>query len=217
MGKCFQLAVVAVALMSGAACAQISNPDNLVAPLPRNPARPVAPVAAVDVQWLWHYAQPGEDELALLRDERFAALLRVSFQAPQSFWRDGAVPLAEAAREHFGVAQSGVVAEGNRYISVSGCVAHSCPDQGLLWVDTLPKHELLIFAATDWTTQGKGMADPDAEFNLWIFPSRRLDYGVLPEAFVRSALQWKHAEHIHAAVLVDPDGTPHTLNPSTLQ
>jgi hypothetical protein len=204
--------------MSGAACAQISNPDNLVAPLPRNPARRVAPwETAVDVQWMWHYAQPGEDEMALLRDERFVTLLRESFHAPQSFWRDGAVPLAEAAREHFGVTQSGVLTEGNRYISVSGCVAHSCPDQGLLWVDTLPKHELLIFAATDWTTQGKGMADPDADFNLWIFPSRRLDSGSLPEAFVRAALQWEHAQHIHTAVLVDPDGTPHTLNPSTLQ
>jgi hypothetical protein len=86
-----------------------------------------------------------------------------------------------------------------------------------LWVDTLPNHVLLIFAATDWTAQSKGMEDPAADFNLWIFSSRALAQQALPEGFLRAALGWKHPGHIQTAVLVDPDGTPHPLNPITLQ
>lgn len=219
MRTAIQLAATALLLIATRARAQITSPDILVAPAPRPPAARAKPAPIDDVQWMWHFAQPAPngDEVGLLRDPRFARLLHDTFKAPQSFWRDGTVSLAEAASQHFGVTQGGVQGEDNRYISLTGCVAHSCPDQGLLWVDTLPNHVLLIFAATDWTAQSKGMEDPAADFNLWIFPSRALAQQALPEGFLRAALGWKHPGHIQTAVLVDPDGTPHPLNPITLQ
>src|SRR5580700_5774034 len=73
--------LAAVLLLSAAAgaCAQISNPDDLVAPVPKNPAanhgRPTN--LQDDLQWMWAFAQPGPNGRAddLRLDARFQLLL----------------------------------------------------------------------------------------------------------------------------------------------
>ena len=47
--------------------------------------------------------------------------------------------LADTALDHLTVPGK-VLADDNRYISISGCVVHFCPARGLLWVDLNGKH-----------------------------------------------------------------------------
>jgi hypothetical protein len=200
--------------------AQITNPDALIAPPPRNPAqhKPIQPTD--DLQWLWQYTrpEPDGDALALVRDPRFAILLRNQLTAPQPFWRDGADPLWNVASQYFGVTQGGVHSSDNRYITVSGCVPHQCRDQGLLWLDTAPPHPWLVFVATAWVPEGHSYTDPQAAFNLWLFPTRSLDPQHPPASLVHAISEWNRTapQLINAAIVVDPDGTPHKVNPTLL-
>ena len=219
MRHTLHLATLTLLLFIGATTrAQITNPDNLIAPPPPNPARHQQVKPTDDLQWLWPYTHPEPvgDELGLLRDPRFPILLHDALHAPQTFWRNGNLPLDKVAQQHLGVTQGGVQGDNNRYITLTGCVPHNCPDQGLLWIDTLPKHQIVIFAATDWTTQSRVMEDPDADFTLWIFPSHAINPDRLPFAFVRTIRTWDHPGRIKTTLVVDPDGTPHKVNLDTL-
>jgi hypothetical protein len=79
-----------------------------------------------------------------------------------------------------------------------------------------------VFAATEWTTQGKPEIDPDAQYNLWIFSSRPLDREHPPATLVTAISNWNSSwnkarpQHIQTALIIDPDGTPHKINPATL-
>jgi len=174
----------------------------------------------LDLQWLWQYTQPAPDgnEGALLVDKEFPILLHQTLNAPQSFWRDGKLPLADVAQLYFGTLSGWVHGEGNRYITFSGCVAHACENQGLLWVDTAVQHPTVVFAATEWTTQGKSVEDPNADFNLWLFTSRPLDPAHPPQSLVDAIANWNTIapQHIKTALIIDPDGTPHQINPTTI-
>ena len=202
--------------------AQISNPDNLIAPPPppiqfrgKHLVKPVA-----DFQWLWQYTTPAPDgnEGALLTDAHFRSMLRDNLTAPQSFWRDGKLPLADVARLYFSMITGPVHGIDNRYVTFNSCVPHLCYDQGLIWVDTAPQHPTVVFAATEWTTQGKSYADPEADFNLWLFSSRPLDPGHIPQSLVAAIADWNAIapQHIQIALIIDPDGTPHKVDPATL-
>lgn len=212
-----QLAALTAALAATGARAQIINPDKLVAPAPANPAHHFDHKSA-DVQWLWKYTHPtpNGDLGGLLADPRFPALLHEQLRAPQSFFRDGHAPLEEAATRYLST-QFAVTGTDNRYITATGCVPHNCVDQGLLFVDTLGSHPLVVFAATAWTTVGKSSSDPAADFNLWIFPGVALDPEHPPFALTQAISRWNFtaAQHIQTAILVDPDGTPHRVDPST--
>lgn len=223
MMRALQLASVCTLVSASASVrAQITDPNNLIAPPPppiqfrgKHLVRP-----NVDFQWMWQYTQPAPhgNEGALLSDPHFAPMLQESLKAPQSFFRDGALPLPDVAQQYFGVSFSSVRAEGNRYISLTGCVLHQCENQGLLWVDTSVQHPTVVFAATQWTTQGVPVDDPGATFNLWVFSSRALDVEHPPAALVDAIAQWNNTspQHIHAALVVDPDGTPHQVNAAVL-
>ena len=77
--------------------------------------------------------------------------------------------LANTALDHLTV-PGNVLADDNRYVSISGCVVHFCPARGLLWIDLNGAHHLVVFAAIDWVKQGKPTTDPAAEYTLWLFP-----------------------------------------------
>ena len=223
MMRTLQLAVVSTLLASAVSVrAQITDPNNLIAPPPppiqfrgKHLVKPVT-----DFQWMWQYTQPAPNgnEGALLADPKFVLMLKDNLKAPQSFFRDGALPLSDAAQQYFGVNFSKVRAEDNRFIAFTGCVPHQCENQGLLWVDTGVQRPTVVFAATQWTTQGAPVGDANAEFNLWIFSSRALDAEHPPVALVNAISQWHSAapRHIHAALIIDPDGTPHQVNPAVL-
>ncbi len=221
MRTTLQLAALAFSLITAAACAQITDPNNLIAPPPL-PIRihPHTAPKTTDLQWLWQYTQPAPDgnETALIADPRFRTMLHDNLIAPQAFFRDGKLPLADVAAKYFGVTFNAVRSQDNRYISFTGCVQHECESQGLLWIDTVVQRPTVAFAASEWTTEGKSITDPDAEFNLWLFSNRVLDPEHPPLALTTAIFNWNSSahQHIKTALVIDPDGTPHKIDPALL-
>jgi hypothetical protein len=192
--------------------------------------------APENVEWMWQYTQTKDDpagrENDLVQDPHFRPMLDQYLTAPQSFWGtpiDGHPrTLATTALDHLTVPDK-VIADENRYVSVSGCVVHFCPARGLLWVDLNGAHHLVVFAAIDWVKESKPTNQPDAEYTLWVFPNEPLTIASTgtqhpPAALTKAIGRWAAeplagsgiVQNITHAVLVDPDGTPHEVAPSTL-
>jgi hypothetical protein len=215
----FQLAAIFFLTAAATTRAQITDPNNLIAPPPppiqfhgKHLIKPVT-----DFQWLWQYTQPQPigNETALIADPHFPAFLQDNLKAPQSFYRDGALSLSDVASKYFATLTHEVRSQDNRYISFGGCIQTACTSHGLIWVDTAVQHPTVVFAATEWTTEGKPIDDPDAQFNLWLFTSRTFDVAHPPPALVTAIGNW-NAQHIATALVIDPDGTPHKINPAVL-
>lgn len=197
-----------------------------------------------NVEWLWQYTpdEVNKDgrENELVQDLRFRPFLEQFLTAPQTFWGqpvNGKYPsLAETALVHLTVPGK-VIADDNRYVSVSGAVLHFAPARGLLWVDLNGKQHLVVFAAINWTQQGHSVSDPAAEYTLWVFPDEPLAPAVpssappgksgperIPPALTKAIGRWTAeplagsgiVQNISHAVLVDPDGTQHEVPPAAL-
>ena len=202
---------------------------------PAQPGKKPKP-APENVEWIWQYTPDAANkdgrENDLLQDDRFRPFLDQFLTAPQSFW---GVPvagryrsLASTALDHLTVPDK-VLADENRYISISGCVVHFCPSRGLLWIDLNGAHHLVVFAAIDWIKADKPTSDPAAEYTLWLFPNDPLTIAATgaqhpPAALLKALARWTAqplagsaiVQNITHAVLVDPDGTPHQVAPSAL-
>jgi len=203
--------------------AQISDPNKLIAPTPRNPA--IQHAAPVDnLQWLWQFTKPAPiGEANNLRvDARFQSFLRDSFKQPQSMWGppNSNEPLATII-PLFLSQYGAVAATDNRYITIDGCVPSFCAASGLLWIDLGRPHPLAVFAAVNWNPEGHTTDQPTADYNLWLFANHQLDADALPLALTRAIAHWnvrlatahRLVPHIAHALLVEPDGTPVPLNP----
>jgi hypothetical protein len=188
-----------------------------------------------DAEWMWQYGPPPADgrENQLIQDPKFYPFLKQNLTAPQSFWGVQGTrykPLADTAMDFLSVPGK-VVAEDDRYLSITGCVFHFCPARGLLWVDLNPAPKgsaappnLVAFAAVDWIRDGKATSQPDAEYTLWLFGNEAFGLGAdarnpLPAALKHSISRWTKeplagsgiVENITHAIVVDPDGTPHQV------
>ena len=184
-----------------------------------------------DLEWLWQYGPSDTDkqgrENDLVQDPRFRPMLAQYLTAPQTFWGNAVNgkyrSLADTALDHLSVPDR-VLADDNRYLSISGCVVHFCASRGLLWVDLNAKEPLLAFSAIDWIRESKTTTQPEAEYTLWIFPNRTLNSEAattsrIPPALISSIARWSAeplagsgiVQNITHAILVDPDGTPHEL------
>jgi hypothetical protein len=190
-----------------------------------------------DVEWLWQYGPDDTNkdgrENDLIQDDHFRPMLAQYFTAPQTFWGNGVSgkyrSLDATILDHLSVPGK-VLADDNRYLSISGCVVHFCPARGLLWVDlNSPREPLMVFSAIDWIKDSKTTAQPDAEYTLWIFPNQPLNPegtapNRIPPALTRSIARWSAepmagtgiVQNITHAILVDPDGTPHELPIATV-
>ena len=181
-----------------------------------------------NVEWLWQYSPPPADgrENALVLDPRFRPFLAQYLTAPQTFWgnpKTGYKPLAETALDFLSVPDK-VIADDNRYLSITGCVFRFCPSRGLLWVDLGLPHPLVVFAAIDWIKDSKVPSEPDAQYTLWVFTNHAIDPGHIPAALTHSVARWAAAppsgstivQKIRNAILVDPDGQPHPIPPASL-
>jgi hypothetical protein len=192
-----------------------------------------------DVEWLWQYSPPPAEgrENALIQDPHFLPFLDDTLTAPQSFWGVQGTkykPLADTAYDFLSVPGK-VIADDNRYLSITGCVFHFCPDRGMLWVDlngakkSASTEHLVVFAATDWIRESKASTEPGAEYTLWLFANQA--FGLTPDApnrippaLIHSITRWTKeplagsgiVENITHAIVVDPDGTPHQVPLATL-
>ena len=218
----------AMMLLSGAvaACAQISNPDDLVAPAPKNPAVGHARRTNLpdDLQWMWAFAQPGPtgraDDLRL--DARFQLLLAREFKQPQAMWGTPKFGLPLATVIPMFVMQHGsVTTEGNRYLIIDGCVPDFCAAHGMLWVDLGRPKPLMVFAGVDWTGENQPTDEAAADYDLWLFSNREIGADELPLALTEAIAHWdarlaaahRLVPHIAHAVIVQPDGKPFALDP----
>ena len=219
-----KLACSLLLVATAAVRAQISDPNRMVVGPPKAKApRPKGPgqLGAGELQWLWQYAQPAPDgnAVALRNDERFPALLERSFHQPQAVWGKD-VPLA-AIIPRFVSRFGAVNTRENRYLTVDGCVPSFCAAHGMLWVDLGSPEPLLVFAAVNWTTETHTTDEANADYNLWLFPSRPMAADALPFALTASLARWdarlaaahRGVPHIAHALLVEPDGQPFPLNP----
>jgi len=184
-----------------------------------------------DAEWMWQYGPPPADgrENQLIQDAKFYPFLQQNLTAPQSFWGVQGTkykPLPDVAMDFLSVPGK-VIADEDRYLTITGCVFHFCPSRGLLWVDLngAPKAgNPVAFAAIDWIRDSKTTSQPDAEYTLWLFANEA--FGLTPEArntipaaLVHSISRWTKeplagsgiVEKITHAIVVDPDGTPHQI------
>jgi hypothetical protein len=218
MRHTLQLVAIATLLTTAATMhAQITNPDDLVAHAPRNPARPQADTAPRDFQWLWQYTSPAAtgNKSALLLDARFHTLLADNLHAPQAMWGLG-VPLSEAAQD-FLAGPGSVTSTDNRRIVMTGCITdpdtHACTQRGMLYIDlTKTPQPLILFTALRWVEQSKTPSEPNAPFNLWIFPSQSLAAERLPESFHEDLRHLAEGTcprpSIANVLIVEPSGVP---------
>ncbi len=199
-----------------------------------------AKVRKGDLEWLWQYGPSDKDkegrENDLVQDPRFRPMLAQYLTTPQTFWGSAVNgryrPLADTALDFLSVPDK-VLADDNRYLSISGCVFHFCPSRGLLWVDLngpgRGPESLLVFAGIDWIRDSRTTTQPNAEYTLWIFPNQLLSTestasNRIPPALIRSIARWSAepmsgngiVQNISHAILVDPDGSPHELPPATI-
>ena len=233
MSRLLQLATAL--LLAGAfvnAYAQTQPPHPQTAIKPGKKEKP----APENVEWIWQYTPDNDHkdgrENDLAQDLRFRPFLEQFLTAPQSFWGtpiDGRPrTLAITALDHLTVPGK-VLADENRYVSISGCVVHFCPARGLLWLDLNGAHHLVVFAALDWVKGGRPTTDPAAEYTLWVFPDEPLSIAAgpaqhPPPALTKAIARWSAeplpgsgiVQNITHAILVDPDGTPHEVAPSAL-
>jgi hypothetical protein len=185
-----------------------------------------------DLEWLWQYGPPPEGgrEHDLIMDPEFQPFLHEYFTAPQTFWGpqngDPKDPnhksLADTVYDFLSVPGT-VIADQNRYITATGCVFHFCPSRGLIFADLDGKNPLVAFAAIQWIRSSRTTSDPDAEYTLWVFPDQvsgtPQDPTHLPPPLVHSLVRWMKTpmagsgivQKVTAAILVDPDGTPHQI------
>ena len=179
-------------------------------------------------EWMWQYGPPpdGGREHDLIQDPHFLPFLDQYLTAPQSFWgpqQEGRrKTLAETAYDFLALPGQ-VLADDQRYLTITGSVFHLRTSRGLLFIDLNEAHPLVVFAAIDWIRDSKTTDDPEAEYTLWLFPNKAPGPGTapqsLPPALTRSLTRWMaqpvpglgFQQHITAAILVDPDGTPHQI------
>jgi len=226
MRHTLHLATLTLLLFIGATTrAQITNPDNLIAPPPPNPARPQQVKPTDDLQWLWPYTHPEPvGEAAALRlDARFQSFVLDAFKQPQSIWGPANTrePLATII-PLFLTRYGAVTATGNRYLTVDGCVPSFCAASGLLWIDLGRPHPLAVFAAVNWNPDAHTVDEPTADYNLQLFSNRQLSPNALPFALTEAIAHWtlrlasahRLVPHIAHALLIEPDGTPSALDPA---
>jgi hypothetical protein len=233
-GGGYGLAALALAplLVANAAHAQLQTPPPPAAKADRKSKTP-----AENIEWMWQYSPADKNdhegrENELLQDQRFRPMIDRNFTAPQSFWGQPIVgryrSLSSTVLDFLSIPDK-VLADEDRYLTITGCVVHFCPSRGLLWVDLNGKQPLMVFAAIQWIQDSKPTTDPAAEYTLWLFPNQPLSASAetqarIPPALTRSIGRWSRqpmagshiVQNITHAILVEPDGTPHELLPDTL-
>ena len=178
-----------------------------------------------DLSWMSTYASadPGSDENKLALDPRFGPFLKRSLTAPQSFWGQSRT-LGETAIDFLTGPSGRVIEDENRYVTADARVQDFPADRGLVWVDLGLTHPLVVFAAINWISDNKTVDQGDAAYTMWVFSNRALSGDHIPLALRRSLARWTARpargddtlQNVTRVFVVDPDGTPHAIDPATL-
>jgi len=228
MRRTLQLAASALLLATTALSAQMPTPQPPPPQISSPQIKKDKKQPKENVEWLWQYGPPPADgrENQLVLDTRFQPFLAQFLTAPQTFWgnpKTGYKSLAETALDFLSVPDK-VLADDNRYLTITGCVFRFCPSRGMLWVDLNGPHPLVVFSAIDWIKDSKTPDQPGAEYTLWTFSNHPIDPDHIPAALIHSIARWtahppqgnKEIQQITNAILVDPDGTPHQIKPASI-
>jgi hypothetical protein len=93
----------------------------------------------------------------------------------------------------------------------------------MLWIDLGAAHPLMVFAATNWVAENKATDQLGATYTLWVFSNRTLDAAHLPKPLAHSIAPWASepiadgtVEQIANVILIDPDGSPHQVQPTDI-
>jgi hypothetical protein len=229
---------VMVAVIGGvgviAACAQLQGEASLPTKQHKDDRKKQKRQGA-DLEWMWQYTpdlphDPEGRENDLIQDPHYKNFLAEYFKAPQSFWGSTTLDPRSSTRksladtvDDFLTVPAKVVTDENRYITITGHVFHYAAGRGMVFADLNTKQPLVVFAAIDWIRQSHATTEPDAEYTLWIFTNETVGTPQnptnLPAPLLRSLTRWMAEslpgssikQKIAAAILVDPDGTPHQI------
>lgn len=185
---------------------------------------PEASGAPYDLGWARAFASPDTKDADHKWDPQFRALMQSSFHQRQTFWRDhgrfASVP--DLVTDFLGV-PVGIFLDGDRFVTMDGCVPHACSARGMVWMDTIGHEKpLVIFVATqDVSTSATEKGAPQ---HLWFFASKELNWQKMPQDFKTSLSHWYSSyqatwakeDPIEAALitLVQPGGLTVDLSPS---
>lgn len=173
-------------------------------------------VAPAPTPAVWLLAFNGKSTNALANDKRFPHFLRTHITNRKlSYWIGKPTSPAADAREFLGGPPNDVHVSDHRYLTASACVPHSCPDRGLLWVDTTTG--ATIFAASIYATATPILGN---RAHLWLFTNTPLQQTALPPTLTSAIAQWSgepNGDNTHTIItditLVQPDGTQTKLSP----
>ena len=169
--------------------------------------------------WLLQY--DGKSTNDLIWNKRFRSFLNSHLQpASYKFWGDTQQDLSQAASQFLGGPPDNIRVIDSRYVIASACVAHDCPERGLLWVDT--KTSAVVFAPSTWI-KDSGFGDKE-RYHLWLFANPAIDPAQLPPSLLNGIEQWsaqvngdgKSHSTISTVTLVSPDGKTTQLTPAAV-
>ena len=186
--------------------------------------RPAVSVCPKDMKWMLKYAAPNgksdDGNERLLRLPCFRTAMRSAFPANHSILGN-TVSVAEAADIYTQVYAQGPVSQANRYITIEGCVPHSCPNTGMIWIDTLDKGAIVFAASEEIVTYPITPKSFSGKFHLWIYSTLApLDVNEpkkLPSQLIGSLNTVFANEAIASVTLIQSDGRLQSVTPETFQ
>lgn len=196
-----------------------------------------AATPSTDAAWTRAFGKPSSvdgdpptgEHRNLVGTPRFNALLRSSFPQHQYFWHErNRFTSVPATIDTFLGVPGDALLDGNRYLTVNGCVPHVCGGggDGMLWIDTAAHPAHLIFLAMDFVATPANGFEP---MHLWLFSSTQLDWQHLAQPFLASVTRWFstidappvvkargwHYQFV-SITLVQPSGAMSQLSPALL-
>ncbi|MCW0232623.1 MAG: hypothetical protein OJJ21_03395 [Ferrovibrio sp.] len=155
------------------------------------------PERDVLIRWLADYvvAKPNISTNRLIWEPEFNRLLDNAVPNPIPLYL-GMTPNreVETLRYHLGTVLGGppnpVRVTEERYITASACRPHSCPEKGLVWVDTATSQLVVVVRHFLYQDQRRSLDSGD----LMIATKDRADFHDLPSAFFQELKSWLDAE-----------------------
>ena len=165
--------------------------------------------------WLLTYAGKAPNELKA--DKRFPAFLHTHVSSkPVDYWVGGASVPSNDVREFLSGEGEDVQAIEHRYVIATGCPAHDCTENGMLWSDTVTGATVYAASLDSHAAPAHGYAA-----RLLLFPNFALRAGSFPPALLTAIGNWTQQSGdpdndtvIANVTAVEPDGTQTKLTPA---